>query len=418
MRTINYDFNDLIISVGDLMDNFHNKSKIEGLKREINKFFKDGKCQYIKVTQNDKMFFGMSVTPHIDEQVAIRLLQDDEPFRFKQYYIEIDSKLFNPFLELSPAEITAILLHEIGHVVNDSSLVDTLRSTIQSMVLKDKLSTIGISTYPEILAFGVKDAARKLSSMFYIYKQGEVLADEFVFMCGFGDQLSSAFSKICKSSYGIHKESEGKLSALGWSMSLYKETKLKRIPAVRLIRKMKSLTGSETEKQELENLEKALGLVRVNESTGEIYITKEDFDRIYIDECSYSVNSGFITEKTNGNYITNGNVRKSKYGTLAYQFTNNGLNKFKHDLYDYKMRIRHVNNQDDAIYLMRQIGIRISVMEDYLNNNKLGQYECDAVWDLLDKYYALREELSNNTKYNFDYTKSLIQVNYPEIKEY
>ena len=66
---------------------------------------------------------------------------------------------------------------------------------------------------------------------------------------------------------------------------------------------------------------------------------------------------------------------------------------------------------------MRQINTRISVLEDYLEKERLSETERNKWWSLLEKYYGLREELSKNVHYRYDYSGSVIQVNYPDIVE-
>ena len=92
------------------------------------------------------------------------------------------------------------------------------------------------------------------------------------------------------------------------------------------------------------------------------------------------------------------------------------MHKFEQDLYEYKMRIRHIADEDDAYYLMRMINTRISVIEDFLEHERLSEREHERWWTLLERYYSLREELANVTTYRYDYSDSLIVVKYPEIK--
>ena len=239
-----------------------------------------------------------------------------------------------------------------------------------------------------------------MNSMFFIYKDGEVLADEFVHMCGFGDDLNSAFDKICKSGMKMHDD-VNKLSALTWTLTLYKDVKLKRIPALRLLKKMKPITGSKTERREMEILEKSL--LSIDDMSIEESYNIENRDLYYVLETSP------VTNKTV--------ERKSKFAELRKQATVKNLKKFENDVYEYTMRVRHISTESDALYLMRQINLRISVLEDYVERERLTDSERNRWWGVLDKYYKLRDKLSTDVHYRYDYSGSVIQVNYPDIVE-
>lgn len=399
IREINYDFTDLIEDCSNIIDR-PNNANLLSLRKDLNKFFKDSNCMNISFTQNDSLFFGMCVLPVTDKDIINAILQDDKSIRFNKYIIEIDSKLLNPILDINPKEFLAMLLHEVGHIINDPTPVEQLRDAINIGLAKkgDSLNIPKSVQYSQILSYGLKSTVRKMNSMFFIYKDGEVLADEFVHMCGFGENLNSAFSKICKSGMKINDD-VNKLTALTWTLTLYKDVKLKRIPALRLLKKMKHITGSQTEKREMEILEKSLLSI----------------DDMSIEE-SYNFDSNpyyFILE-TSGSKITQ---RKSKFAELRKQATVKNIRKFESDVYEYAMRIRHISTEEDALYLMRQINVRISVLEDYLDRERLTDSERKKWWDLLEKYESLREKLSKDVHYRYDYSGSVIQVNYPDIVE-
>ena len=162
---------------------------------------------------------------------------------------------------------------------------------------------------------------------------------------------------------------------------------------------MKHITGSQTEKREMEILEKSLLSI----------------DDMSIEE-SYNFDSNpyyFILE-TSGSKTTQ---RKSKFAELRKQATVKNIRKFESDVYEYAMRIRHISTEEDALYLMRQINVRISVLEDYLDRERLTDSERKKWWDLLEKYESLREKLAKDVHYRYDYSGSVIQVNYPDIVE-
>lgn len=397
IRQINYDFSDLEYACATVIDSDGRKG-LDSLKRELNRFFKDSNCKEIIFTRSDKLFFGMCVYPQVDKELVTEILQDDKLVRFNQYTIEIDSKILHPALMITPREFAAMLLHEVGHIVNDPAPVDEVRKVIALQLVKkgDSLNIPKTAQYYTIISYGIKDTVRKMTSMFFIYKNGEVLADEFVHMCGYGDDLNSIFDKICRSGMKINDPNVNRLTSLAWSLSVYKELKIKRIPALRLLKKMHGITGSEIEKREMEIMMNAITTI----------------DDSNITECCDITNASIY-------YVfneTKTEMQQSKFAGLRKQAAIKNIRQFEQDLYEYKMRIRHVADEDDAYYLMRMINTRISVIEDFLDHERLSESEHKRWWGLLEKYYSLREELANVTTYRYDYSDSMIVVKYPEIK--
>ena len=394
---IRYNFDPLLIACTDIIDSDGRKG-LDKLKKELNLFFKDSTCKDILFTRSDTLFFGMCVYPQVNQELVSKILQDDQKVRFGEYTIEIDSKVLHPSLNITPDELLAMLLHEVGHIVNDPTPVDELRKIIALQLTKrgDSLNIPKTAQYYTIISYGIKDTIRKITSMLFIYKDGEVLADEFVHMCGFGDSLNSIFNKICKSGLRINDKSVNKLTSLAWVLSVYKEIKIKRIPALKLLEKMHKISGSQLEKREMEIMTNAIKTI----------------DDSNIQECCDYTNKEIY-------YIFNESkteIKQSKYAELRKSITIKNIRKFEQDLYEYKMRIRHIANEDDAYYLMRMINTRISVIEDFLDHERLTETEHKRWWGVLEKYYSLRDELANTATYRYDYSDSLIIVKYPEIK--
>lgn len=397
IRQIRYDFSDLEMACAEIIDTDGRKG-LDKLKKELNLFFKDSTCKNIVFTRSDTLFFGMCVYPQVTKELVMEILQDEKKVRFKEYSIEIDSKVLHPSLMITPQELLAMLLHEIGHIVNDSAPVDEVRKVIALDLTKkgDALNIPKTAQYYTIISYGIKDTVRRLTSMFFIYRNGEVLADEFVHMCGYGEHLNSIFEKICKSGMRINDKSVNKLTSLAWTLSVYKEIKIKRIPAIRLLEKMHSISGSQFEKREMEIMKNAISTI----------------DDSNVQECCDYTNRDLY-------YVFNENkteVKQSKYAELRKASAIKNIRRFEQDLYEYKMRIRHVSDEDDAYYLMRMVNMRISVIEDFLDHERLSEQEHKRWWGLLEKYYSLREELATTTTYRYDYSDSLIVVKYPEVK--
>ena len=160
IRQIRYDFDDLEMACAEIIDS-DGKRGLTNLKKELNRFFKDSNCKEILFTKSDTLFFGMCVYPQVTKELVVEILQDDKNVRFKEYSIEIDSKILNPMLGITPRELLAMVLHEVGHIVNDNGPVDEVRKVIALQLTKngDSLNIPKTAQYYTIISYGIKDTA-------------------------------------------------------------------------------------------------------------------------------------------------------------------------------------------------------------------------------------------------------------------
>ena len=385
-----FNFTDMINSIELILDYEESRDKsilstgLVDLKTELNKFFNDSVCREVIYTDNtDKMFFGMTIMPYIDGNKIYSFLDGDEKLRVNQYYLELDSKLFSPMLQLNSREITAILLHEIGHIVNDSSSIQCLRKNIANYTISNgPLRTTENINYKEILSFGIKDSLRKTDSIFD-KKDDEVIADEFVIAYGFGDYLQSALEKIVKYTSTIHRDiMTDKYMVLSWSLALYNDILKRRIPALYLIRKMIDICPSYYERRELKNLD--------------VRLRRIDDDAVL------------------GNYNLQEGVRLTKGLQLS------SVKQYEAELYELSIQVRSVQREDDALILVRRINSHIGVLSEIIeeeynqedpNTNNIKRYN-----ELLGRYIKLRDILASKTLDKDDYNRIIIQ--YPPINNY
>lgn len=390
MRNINYDFSEFTdIFVNMIERGTPIPSELYALKKALNKFFKDSECIEVLYTNNsDKMFFGMKVIPMIDVDDIYEYLIEDEPKRLGKYIIEIDSHLLNPVLDLYSRELMAIMLHEVGHLVGDSRPIEEARDILNSYMVANK-DTLKISQsihYRELLAYGLKDYLSKSNSMFYNPDESEIYADEFATVYGFSTELTSAYRKISINNTKLYENTNvAKSTVFCWTLNLYKNLRVRRISAVKTLNRAIQLTGSRIEKMEMENVIKRIK--RIDDDTLlENKIFNEDTSSI----------RAKLKEK----------MRKSRL---------NNLRTIDNTYYELAMQVRNVEDEDDALYLMRQINNSISIMEDYASSPDCDDYEKDKWNQCILKFTQLRDKLSSTIVYK---NKSYgLFVNYPDIVE-
>lgn len=381
MRSINYDFrsmNDVFASM--IAKGKANSSDLNNLKKELNKFFKDSKCTNVYYTENtDKIFFGMRVCANLDSDDIYEYLTGNKEERIGSYMIEIDSKLLNPLMGLKSEELTAITLHEVGHMVNDTTPITNARNYLTSY-LADNKETLKMSDsihYKEILAYGLKDFLSKDRSFFYTTNQDEILADEFVRGCGYHAYLDTAMQKILKNNPKLYVDSDiSKFTIFAWTLRTYHGLRFRRVGALKTLARAKQLTASKIEKMEMDNVSRR--------------ITRID-DDVLIEA---------VQEKV-----------KSKLRKMRYE----SIRSLEDDYYEISMRIRNVEDEEDALYLMRQINTRLGIIEDYLNAEDLTESEKKRWFGAIDRFKGLRDQLAKKTVYR---SRTYgIYVNYPEIRD-
>ena len=66
---------------------------------------------------------------------------------------------------------------------------------------------------------------------------------------------------------------------------------------------------------------------------------------------------------------------------------------------EYTMRIKNIEDENDALLLMRQLNNRIAILEDYIAQEELDERSYQKWNKVLEKYYSLRETLTKKTIY-------------------
>lgn len=358
-------------------------SKLSDLQSELNKLFKMSYCESVIYTKNtDKPFFGMCVMPALTQVDFNRVFLNNEPSNIatKKYFLELDSKLFD--IDLNNKELTAILLHELGHVAFEIERAMEEVSKAMCLYLQKNNDTVDIKKsieFKDLLIFGVKDALRKINS---IFEDEEISADSYAVALGYGDYLKSALEKITRNISTLNKSvTNNKLLILQWTLRAYKDIKFKRIPAIDKLEKCLDLTGSKLERQEIQkciNSIKSVESKRISESTLDMM------------------------------------VQEAKNGISIFRtFKRKNMRKIEDDLYEYALRVKSVDEQDEALRILRDINTRLSIVDDYLNED-LDSKERERWNHVRKRYMELRDTLSKKTTYDDKYYGLFVKT--PVIK--
>jgi hypothetical protein len=378
----NYDFNDLLTIIDSLKQDA-DPDVLRNFAYELNMFFRDVKCEGVLYTNNtDLDFFGVYVQPVLKEKDIYPLLVSDYTTTIDKYYVELDSKLFNPVLGLTNREILAIILHDIGSMINSSGPIDRAVKEIDLYLdtTNDVLRTTDNVNYVAILTFGLKDLLHKLTSIFTADLTSNVAIDDFIMSCGFINELNSAISKLKKFGYlNMFSEGGSPSTIIAWTIRIYNDIKGQRIRTIRLLRKAASYTPVRLVKREMNHMITALS--RIDDSS----ILESVFDDV-----------------------------KLKYQSMTKKFTMSSIKDIEEDYYDYAVTLQNVNDEDDALLLLHKINSRMSVIDGVLNddNPQITDRERKAFVDLYQRYNQLRNDVVAKKVYKRNYRR--IYVNYGE----
>lgn len=352
--------------------------RLMNLRNVLNNLFKGTNCSGLIYTKNtDKPLFGMCVMPVINETDVKKMILENDFSTLKQnYFLEFDSKLFE--IGLTTRELVAVVLHEIGHIILDiDKAVDEVTKSFY-MYLQKNMETIDMQRfikYADLLAFGFRDAIRKINN---IFSDEETNADSYAVALGYGQELISALKKITDRCTLLNKDLDNKLLVLQWTLRLYKNMKLRRIPALRTLEKTYQMTGSELEKREINKCMNAL----------------KQYEYDAIDE------SAVIEEK----------AKLSIFRRFKYK----GMRGIEDDLYGLTLRVKSVDEQDEALMILRDINSRLAILDDYISSEDLDQNDLERWNAVRKKYLMLREELSKKTTYDDKYYGLFIKT--PVVK--
>lgn len=372
------DFQTLITNIKDSGFLSINTNSLNQIRDLINKIFGNTNCVDVVFNQNrDKQFFGVYVNPTIVPEQLMAILYGDDDYTFDRYVVEIDAKLFMD--SLTTNEISAVILREVSGMIADSSPVYNLRGIIDTFMCgnDDYISITGTADSAQLFILAVKDALHKITSCFY---EGNDTVNKFIEDNHLQVSLLSAQRKILSSSFGLNDTvREPKLMLLQWAFAIYQDIKNNTPNAIAVLTDLIGTKGSYSIDRDIKQ-------------------TIESLKRL---SSEVAMESAAI-------------LAEARRGGLVDKMKQDGLRAIEDDLYEFRVRAKNAETEDEAMYTLRQINSRINIIEEYLyqNQSTLMPSEIER-WNILSaKYRDLREEISKKTishKKNygiwFDYDK-------------
>lgn len=368
---INYDFSNLTKAISDLTCECPNKRKdaLNTIKWCLNNFFEDFKCTEVLFTMNtDNEFFGIQISPMMhDEGCYKNLFDPDYNVRFHHYLIEFDSKLFNG--DFTARQILALMIHDINRLNNANLLKDIISMMDCVSVCSGELvKETDICKNLPFFIFALQDTARKMTSAFEYIPADLTFADDFIRSYGLNKDYEDGIQSVKACRDNLKDQISCTSITMNWYMNIYHMV-------------------CHAPKQLAEELDECIKL------------TGSKLVRRLLDQAV----SILINKRTEPNiryYTSLTESAGKKKMSLASQIKYNGLKSLEDDVYEYRMRIKNVETEADAIYIIRQINNRMGIISDYLDTEDLSDIDKERFYKLYDKYDDLREELSKKAVYN------------------
>lgn len=374
-EVINYDFSNLTKAISDLTCDCPIKKKeaLNTIKWGLNNFFTDFKCNEVLFTMNtDNEFFGIQISPMLhDENCYKDLFDPDLSPSFDHYSIEFDSKLFNG--DFTARQILALMIHDINKLNNANLLKDIIAMIDSVAVCSGELVKVNNIIYNlPFFIFALQDTARKMTSAFEYIPADLTFADDFIRSYGLDKDYEDGIQAVKACRNNLKDQVSCTSITINWYMTryhmvyhAYKQLADEILDSIRL-------TGSKLVR-------------RILTATARDLLTSNGYSTSRGDERYYDI----LTESSG-----------KKKMSLASQIKYSGLKSLEDDVYEYRMRIKNVETEAEAIYIIRQINNRMGIISDYLETEELSDIDKERFYKLYDKYDNLREELSKKAVYN------------------
>lgn len=213
MHTLNKKNQDMMALEAAFL-NIKTKSNIDGNLDMIRRILKrqfDINFNISIVNNKTNQFFGMSIYPArnivdtivdgiINKKSNVQVLEQVWSEN-KDWFLEIDSLLLDDLtINVNPAELVAVLLHEIGHVVYSNAIPNRLNKVIRYELLHIGFNLKKLVAWrkaQQLFDLVVVEACSS-KNYHYIGQRKELAADKFVVKMGYGDNLNEFIEKLLK----------------------------------------------------------------------------------------------------------------------------------------------------------------------------------------------------------------------------
>lgn len=354
----------------------------ENLKKislALNRLF-DIKCSLYIVDNKTNTFFGMNVFPSVStmDLMVDSIINNQSTLndilkiweKNDTWTIEIDSiLLYDININTNPQELTAVLLHEIGHVVYTNTIPQRLHKIIKFKILKMNYQMKQLISTEKIRKLFNIAIIESCSSKNYNYidNNTEKIADKFVLRYGYGEELESFINKLIKSQGSslvnrTDKEIENDINiVVNWTVLNLKELEFRK-KSLRNALKVEMLKNpSMLTKKVIQDIFNSF-FGESNDKYRMLLSEQAGYDNDTYEELrSYQLLDEFVarvlTEASNSIFDKNGKLKK---------ITQNDIDILS-------VESERIDNVDDKIYLLDKLYSQLELVNmgiDYIESNE------------------------------------------------
>ena len=361
----------LIKAIGNLRNFHHSGEDVKNIRNCLDRIFKpDATCiNFVYTVNTDKLPFGCIVFPRLSGEEINNFLIVGESTRIDEYEVEIDSKLFD--YGLSDEQVVQVILFNVYHMIKDIKPCDVVREAIDDYFTKSasQLAIRNSIQYQAILYLGIVDALQQVTSCLYL--PNDIVNDAFLESLGlyyFEDTLNKLYQRFPDCDNEATRMP--KLSMLEWTLRVYDDVDKERIPAIHLLNKVKSITASTLYIDRINAVINALNRIDTSVAVSE------------------AVNQVFMEAKRRG-------------GLLAY-LKYSGLRDIENDLYEFQLRAKNSESEQEVLYALKQINARLAILDDYIRENP-DDPDIDRWIGVKEEYMDIRDILAKKKLHKRNY---------------
>ena len=361
----------LIKAIGNLRNFHHSGEDVKNIRNCLDRIFKpDATCiNFVYTVNTDKLPFGCIVFPRLSGEEINNFLIVGESTRIDEYEVEIDSKLFD--YGLTDEQVVQVILFNVYHMIKDIKPCDVVREAIDDYFTKSasQLAIRNSIQYQAILYLGIVDALQQVTSCLYL--PNDIVNDAFLESLGlyyFEDTLNKLYQRFPDCDNEATRMP--KLSMLEWTLRVYDDVDKERIPAIHLLNKVKSITASTLYIDRINAVINALNRIDTSVAVSE------------------AVNQVFMEAKRRG-------------GLLAY-LKYSGLRDIENDLYEFQLRAKNSESEQEVLYALKQINARLAILDDYIRENP-DDPDIDRWIGVKEEYMDIRDILAKKKLHKRSY---------------
>ena len=361
----------LIKAIGNLRNFHHSGEDVKNIRNCLDRIFKpDASCiNFVYTVNTDKLPFGCIVFPRLSGEEINNFLIVGESTRIDEYEVEIDSKLFD--YGLTDEQVVQVILFNVYHMIKDIKPCDVVREAIDDYFTKSasQLAIRNSIQYQAILYLGIVDALQQVTSCLYL--PNDIVNDAFLESLGlyyFEDTLNKLYQRFPDCDNEVTRMP--KLSMLEWALRVYDDVDKERIPAIHLLNKVKSITASTLYIDRINAVINALNRIDTSVAVSE------------------AVNQVFMEAKRRG-------------GLLAY-LKYSGLRDIENDLYEFQLRAKNSESEQEVLYALKQINARLAILDDYIRENP-DDPDIDRWIGVKEEYMDIRDILAKKKLHKRNY---------------